>query len=970
VSEVSTDGVAIVLVLRAIDRDLDRSSRREKKEVVRQEFFQDSAGPPDPSNPGRRTLRETPADAENYNLFAAIEMTISAGSRLGPYEILAPIGAGGMGEVYRALDPKLKREVAIKVLPDSLARDEDALARFEREALAVAALSHPNILSIFDFGTQDGVSYAVMELLEGETLRLKLVAGALAPRKAADYGAQIARGLAAAHEKGIVHRDLKPENLFVGKDGHVKILDFGLARQIAPLGDPGDTKSPTLARPTEPGVILGTVAYMSPEQVRGLPADHRADIFTFGCVLYEMLSGRRPFSGPSTVETMHAIVRDEPAELPAAVREAAGGLERVLRTCLAKEPGERWQSAADLARELSWLGEDQRRDRASAPAARRFSMFSARWLPWVIAGLAAAAAIFVALFSPRSVVPGGGEPVIRFSVQPPEKTAFERFVLGFSFAPSPDGRRIAFLAASGGPAVLWLWSVSDAAATRLADTESAISPFWAPDGLFVAFFADGKLKKIAVSGGPAQVLCEAPFGQAGTWNAHGVILFSQWSGEGQGIYRISADGGTAAKLALADGAAAGTTRAWPSFLPDGNHFLYMTGVFRGLIEDHRVCVGQLGSREAACLMQSDSRVEYAPPGRLLFVRKGTLLAQPFDAGKRRLSGQPASIADRISVFAPTGGADFGASADGQMLVYRQGAPASRLVWMDRSGRQLGSVGEPGYFGLVRISPDERRLAADVEDPATGGRDIWLYDLVTGLGSRLTFDPVDAGWPVWSPDGSRLAFGSGGKGPPDIYLKELGGQMAETLVLAAPGSQVLADWTRDGRFLAYVDYSPSRTPQRQVWLLPMTGERKPVPLVGNRFSDYDPRFSPDSRFVAFVSEESGQAEVYVAAVDGSERKQRVSPAGGSLPCWSKDGKELFFVAADNVLMTAPVSLERDLRFSAPKPLFSLPPFPFRSDYDVSRDGQRFLVNLGQERARQPALTAIHNWQRRIESTPSP
>ncbi len=894
-------------------------------------------------------------------------MTLSAGFRLGPYEILAPLGAGGMGEVYRALDPKLKREVAIKVLPESLARDEDALARFEREALAVAALSHPNILSIFDFGTDHGISYAVMELLEGETLRLKLVAGALAPRKAADYGAQIARGLAAAHEKGIIHRDLKPENLFVGRDGHVKILDFGLARQIAPLGGPGDTKSPTLARSTEPGVILGTMAYMSPEQVRGLPADHRADIFTFGCVLYEMLSGRRPFSGSSAVETMHAIARDEPAELPAAVREAAGGLERVVRTCLAKEPGERWQSAADLARELSWLGEGRRRDASPPPASRHFR---ARWLPWGIAGLAAAAGISVALFSPRSFGPGGGEPVIRFSVPPPEKAVFERNVLGVSFAPSPDGRRIAFLAASGGPAVLWLWSVSDAAATRLADTDGAISPFWAPDGLFVAFFADGKLKKVAVSGGPAQVVCAAPFGQDGTWNAHGVILFSQWSGEGQGIYRVSANGGTAARLDLVDGAAAGTARAWPAFLPDGSHFLYMTGVFRGLIEDHRVCVGELGSREAACLMQSDSRAEYAPPGRLLFVRKGTLLTQSFDAGKRRLSGPPASIADRMSVFAPTGGADFAASADGQMLVYRQGAPKSRLVWLDRSGRQLGSVGEPGYFGLVRISPDERRLAADVEDPATGGRDIWLYDLVAGLGSRLTFDPVDAGWPVWSPEGSRLAFGSGGKGPPDIYLKELGGPMAETLVLAAPGSQVLSDWTRDGRLIAYVDYSPSRTPQRQVWLLPMTGERKPVPLVGSRYSDYDPRFSPDSRFVAFVSEESGQAEVYATTVDRSEGKQRVSPAGGSLPCWSKDGSELFFVSADNVLMTAPVSLERGLRFSAPKPLFSLPPFPFRADYDVSRDGQRFLVNLGQERSRQPALTAIHNWQRRFESEPSP
>jgi serine/threonine protein kinase len=330
-----------------------------------------------------------------------------------------------MGEVYRALDPKLKREVAIKVLPASLAGDANALARFESEALAVAALSHPNILSIFGFGTDRGVAYAVMELLEGETLRMKLVSGPLPPRKAADYGAQVARGLAAAHEKGIVHRDLKPENLFVARDGHVKILDFGLARQIALPGDPGDTRSPTLAGQTEPGVILGTVSYMSPEQARGLPADHRADIFTFGCVLYEMLTGRRPFSGPSAVETMHAIVREEPDELPAALRESSPGFERVVRTCLAKEPGERWQSAADLARELSWLGEGETRVPVASPASRRLS----RWLPWSIAGLFAAAAIAVTLFSSRGVVAVAG-PVIRFSVPLPEKAVFQRNVVG------------------------------------------------------------------------------------------------------------------------------------------------------------------------------------------------------------------------------------------------------------------------------------------------------------------------------------------------------------------------------------------------------------------------------------------------------------------------------------------------------------------------------------------------------------
>ncbi|MDQ6894649.1 MAG: protein kinase [Acidobacteriota bacterium] len=878
--------------------------------------------------------------------------------------MLSPLGAGGMGEVYRARDSKLKREVAIKVLPDSLADDSDALARFEREAFSVAALSHPNILSIFDFGTHDGVSYAVMELLEGETLRMKIVSGAVSRRKALDYGVQIARGLAAAHEKGIVHRDLKPENLFVTKEGLVKILDFGLARQIPFPTDGGDTSSPTDARLTQTGVVLGTFAYMSPEQVRGLPVGHRADIFAFGCVLYEMISGRRPFSGESPIETMHAILHDEPLPLPPGAIGSGTAMARVVGTCLAKEPSERWQSAADLARELSWMGEAEGRIATGSLSATPTRRRLARWLPWTLAGLVAAGLVF-ALRTPKARERPA--PVIRFLVPPPENTTYERNVLGTSFTPSPDGTTIAHLAYTGGPASVWLWSVAGGTATRLADTDGAVSPFWSPDGLSIAFFADGKLKKIAVSGGPAQVVCEAPFGHAGTWGTNGVVLFSRWTGEGQGIYRVSAEGGVPEKLRLADGAPSATTRAWPVFLPDGAHFLYMTRIFNGLIEDHTICVGQLGSPTARCLMQSDSRVEYAPPGRILFVRKGTLVAQAFDLEKHRTSGQPVAIAERIAVFAPSGGADFAVSGNGRLLVYRHGADASRLAWLDRTGRAIGSVGQPGYFGLVRLSPDDRRVAVDVEDPATGGRNIWLYDLGAGLGSRLTFDPVDAGWPVWSSDGTRLAFGSGAKGPPKIYIRELAGPPKETLVSESRGSELLDDWSPDGRLMAYIDYSPGRKAQRKVWLLPMTGDRKPVPLDGSPASQYESRFSPDSRSIAFVSEESGQAEVYVAAVDGSGRKKRISPSGGSLPCWGRDGRELFFVAADSVLMRVPVTLGPDPRFGVPGPLFAVPPFAFRSNYDVSADGQRFLVNLGAEQSRRPTLIAVHNWQ---ELNPGP
>jgi eukaryotic-like serine/threonine-protein kinase len=891
-------------------------------------------------------------------------VSLAPGTKLGPYEVVSPLGAGGMGEVYRARDPKLGRDVAIKVLPGALARDPQALARFEREARAVAALSHPNILSIFDFGCDEGTTYAVTELLEGETLRARLAAGPLPPAKAIDYAVQVARGLAAAHEKGIVHRDLKPENLFVSRDGHVKILDFGLARQVALLASADDTKSPTQANPTADGVILGTAAYMSPEQVRGEPADHRSDLFSFGCVLHEMVSGLRPFRRESAVETMNAILREEPAELPAAGGGPSGPLARVVATCLAKDPRERWQNAADLARELSWVGE------ASGHGAGKGSGSGAlpswrRAAGWAIAALAvAAAAAGIALFAARGRHVDRG-PVVRFSVPAPEKATFERNVLGISFAPSPDGRRIAFVAGSGGRSVLWLWSIAEEAAAAVPDTDGAISPFWSPDGKSLAFFSDGRLKRVALSGGPAQTLCDAPFGQAGSWGTAGTIVFSEWTGEGEGLYRVPAEGGATAKLTLEDGQNASGARAWPSFLPDGEHFLYMTGMFRGLGEGYRVCVGHVGSRAAACLLQSDTRVQYVPPGLLLFARKGALLAQPFDAEKRIVAGSPAPVVERISLFVPTAGAEFAASADGRLLVYRRGLAVSRLVWLDRTGKEVGSVGEPGHFGLVRISPDGKRLAADVEDPATGGRDVWVYDLDTGIGSRLTFDPVDAGWPVWSPDGRQLMFGSASKGPPDIYVRDLDGQAGEKLVLAAPSTQFPADWSGDGRFAAYIDFSPTRRAQRQVFLLPLSGERKPFRLAGSPFSEFEPRFSPDSRFVAFVSEESGQAEVYVAAIDGSSGKRRVSPAGGSLPRWTGNGRELTFVGRDNDMMSVAVTPGKDLRFSAPTPLFRLPPFPLQSDYDVSSDGKRFLVNLGAEKARQPPLTAILGWQQRLE-----
>ncbi|MDQ3750188.1 MAG: protein kinase, partial [Acidobacteriota bacterium] len=688
-------------------------------------------------------------------------MTIATDTKFGRYEIVSLIGAGGMGEVYRAKDPKLGRDVAIKVLPATFSADAERLRRFEQEAQAAGALNHPNILSIYDVATHDGSLYVVSELLEGETLRERMDSAALPSRKVIDYALQIAHGLAAAHEKGIVHRDLKPENLFITRDGRVKILDFGLAKLIEPkVESEAQTDVPTRKIHTNPGAVMGTAGYMSPEQVRGRAVDHRSDIFSFGTVLYEMLSGRRAFKGESTVETLNAILKEDPSDISVTNSNAPPALERIVRRCMEKSSEERFQSARDLAFSLesvSGFSSSQTftADVVSPPSAQQKIRDR---LPWIIAGVMLlgllAALPFAVSYFRRAPVETN---VVRFPVSLPENVKFVADVEEHNLSISPDGQRLAFVAESEGQKMVWVRSLDALSAQSLPGTEGAISPFWSPDSRYLAFFAEGKLKKIEVSGGSPQTVCNLPAetDAVGTWGRDGTILFTIGVITGrissQGIYRVPAGGGVPTLLIKA---AEGAFNYWVHFLPDGRHFLLFARNEKD--EDSGIHVGSINSAETKLLLQARSRVEYAPPGYLLYVRESTLLAQGFDADNLRLTGEPFPVIERLYYFDKTGWAEFSVSENGT-LAHMNNVWTTQLVWFDRGGREVGRVGAPGEHYDLSLSPDGQKVATAITDKQTGSGDLWIHDLARDTRTRFTVGPSDDGAAIWSPDGRRLAF---------------------------------------------------------------------------------------------------------------------------------------------------------------------------------------------------------------------
>jgi eukaryotic-like serine/threonine-protein kinase len=895
------------------------------------------------------------------------------GRTIGPYKVVSLLGAGGMGEVYRAHDSRLGREVALKILPSSLAGGDESVRRFQQEARAASALNHPNILSIFDTGTtDDGMPFVVSELLEGETLREKLAGGALQLRKAIDYALQTARGLAAAHGKGIVHRDLKPENLFVTRDGRVKILDFGIAKlvQRQGLGHELHTEAPTMIVKTNPGMVIGTVGYMSPEQVRGESVDTRSDIFSFGAILYEMLSGRRAFQGDSHVETMNAILKEEPPDLTANNSKISPAVERVVRRCLEKQPEERFQSASDLAFAVESLSSFQSSGATAtvetsedAKPAHRTKLRER--LSWVVGAVFLVATLaFAAVYFRR--VESRAE-TMRFALPAPPKTSYRD-----SLALSPDGRRLAFVATTtDGLTSLWVRALDSVSARQLPGTEGAAFPFWSPDSRFIGFFASNKLKKIDASGGPAQALAEASVDARGaTWGTDGTILFTP--NYAVPLSRVPASGGVTTPATELDTSRGQTSHRWPFFLPDGRHFLYFARANQK--EAEGVYVGSLDSKEGKLLLNSSVRAAYAPAtpggagGYLLFMRDETLVAQPFDALTLKLSGEPAVVAEGVLTYPTEGDATaygaFSASANGHLSYLSGNELTTQLGWFNRAGNPVGLVGASGIYTEPSLSPDGKRISLGRSE--SHAEDIWLLDIARDTMTRFTFDPATDICAAWSPDGSQVAFASNRSGKHQLYQKSASGAGTDELLLQTDYNAFPDDWMmmKDGRqFILYETENPKT--RYDLYVLLLSGERKPFPFLQTEFNEAHAQFSPDGRWVAYVSDASGRAEVYVQSFPASGGKWQISTGGGDQPEWRSDGKELFYLSPDKKIMAVPITAGASFEAGAPAALFTTHVkltslTNQRNNYVVAADGQRFLVNNLVEEGNTQPITLVLNW----------
>jgi serine/threonine protein kinase/Tol biopolymer transport system component len=868
-------------------------------------------------------------------------MTISPGSRLGPYEVLSPLGAGGMGEVWKARDTRLERTVAVKVLPSHMSASPEVRQRFEREAKTISQLSHAHICALYDVGREGETEYLVMELLEGETLLNRLGKGALPLEQTLRYGTEIADALDKAHRQGIVHRDLKPGNVMLTKSG-VKLLDFGLAKAMAPAGPAGSlTALPTQQGLTQEGAILGTFQYMAPEQLEGKEADGRTDIFAFGCVLYEMATGKKAFSGASQASLISAIMQNDPPPISSLQPMTPPTLDRIVKTCIAKDPEDRWQSAHDLMSQLRWIAEGSSRAGIMAPVAVRRR--SRERLAWAAALIVAAAVAW--MLSLRSRPPNAAP--IRLSLPPPEQTTF-----GLGSALSPDGRSLVFVGTREGKQLLWLRLLSGLEARPLSGTDGATNPFWSPDAKSIGFFADNKLKRVEVANGALKTVCDVPSVEpvsGGSWSREGVMVFSPDAHSP--VYRVLAAGGVPTRVTELGKTQKEGAHLWPEFLPDGRHFVFW--VLGG--GQDGIAVSSLDSREKRLLIPRASRAVYAPPGFLLFVREGTLMAQPFDAARSRLSGEPLPIAERVDSYFSTG--------SNGLLAYRAGAiDARQLRWFDRSGRELAKVGKPGDYLEPALSPDGKRLAIGVGSWTPTG-DIWLLELARGGFSRFTPHPNDDVTPIWSPDGKEIAFASNSNGPFDLYKKDAGGAGGDELLVQSSDDKFPLDWSRDGKYFIYYTVDPKT--KSDLWVLPMSGERKPTPFLQTEFNETNAVFSPDGRWVAYNSDESGTLEIYVRPFPPSRGKWQVSTAGGGQAAWRSDGKEMYYVSPDRKIMAVEVKPGSVFSAGLPVPLFEAPIRPegiteSHSAFVVSPDGRRFLVNTIAEEAAHVPITVVVNW----------
>jgi len=900
-------------------------------------------------------------------------MALTSGTKLGPYEIESPLGAGGMGEVYRARDTRLDRTVAIKVLNAQLVSSSELRARFEREAKVISQLQHPHICVLHDVGSEGPVDYLVMEFLQGTSLAERLRNGPLPADQVLTIAIEIADALEKAHRAGVVHRDLKPGNVMLTKTG-AKLLDFGLAK---PLGTnvasrPGSGSASVLAAaltstmpasPTTPlstaGAVIGTVQYMSPEQIQGMEADARSDIFAFGVMLFEMVTGKRTFEGKTQASVVGQILAVDPPSVRTLRPETPPGLERVIRLCLDKDPDERIQTAHDLKLQLQAIAETP----STTPQAPVVVRARRNRLPWVAAGILAVAAIaFAVAYLQTQRAP---QVSVRSYILPPEKSTF--LLTGNESGPpvlSPDGLRIAFVAKNAdGKQVLWVRPLNSAVAQPMAGTDNATYPFWSADSRYVAFFAGGKLNKVEASGGPPQALCDASAGRGGSWSERGVIVFAPEATGG--LMRVDAAGGTRVPLTTPDPKE--TSHRWPVFLPDGKHFVYFAHGTSSA--EDGIYLAALDSNERKLLLRNDSNAIYAAPGYLLFVRSNTLMAQRFNPRTLVLENEAKPIADHVAVNTDTWKSIVTASTNGELL-YQHGAAGggSQLVWYDAAGKPGEPVlPENADYDEPALSPDASKLAVALESKGVG--DIWVVDLARHNKTRLTFGPQYSTWPVWWPDGKSIVYSNGATSSGDsIYRQNADGSGSKEKLLETPGiSSLPFSVSTDGRYLAYMRRDPKSKTSYDIWVLPMfpnqSGERKPIPVVATDFSDVTPSFSPDGKWLAYANDETGRYEVYVQPFPSGAGRWQVSTSGGSRPQWRKDGKEMYFFSTDQQQVMA-VDIKQNggsLQLGTPQVLLKATTVSGpQGPYTVSADGKKFVMNTVSPQSITEPLTLITNW----------
>ncbi len=886
------------------------------------------------------------------------------GQTISHYKLLEKLGEGGMGVVYKAVDTKLDRPVALKFLPPHLLASEQDKARFVQEAKSASALNHPNVATVYEIDERDGQLFIAMEFVDGVTLREKM--GTISLKQAIDMGIQLADGLSAAHEKGIVHRDIKPENIMVRKDGICQIMDFGLAKLRG-------TQS-KISRLTKEGSTIGTAGYMSPEQVQGQDVDHRSDIFSLGVVLYELFTGELPFKGVHETALLYEIVNVDAVPMTAMKPGIDPSLDAIVLECLAKEPAERYQSVAEVAKELRRFKRESTRQRVSRVTTARTAYAPSQPGPvvtdigntqnnapgtpksrftWMAVSFVClvAAGVFAYLYFRQ---PDRMESPIVFTITAPEKGGFDSPVPAIS----PDGRMISYVGHdSSGVSLLWIRSLGSLTPRALQGTDGAFFPFWSPDSRTIAFFAPGKLMKVSIAGGLPQTICEAPNGRGGSWSVNGIIVFSP--DYNAGIWKVSASGGVPTAVTVLDTVQHDISHRFPCFLPDGEHFVYFRNVGRDAKSG--LYIHSLDGGEDRFLLSSQGDGIYVSPGYLLALREKSLVAYHFDPGKKEVQGDGIQILDDVGSMANYNLGAFSASQNGTLVTMQGVAGGRQLIWFDRSGKQLKATVVTGSVYDFHLSPDERRIVFRRVDPQTNNQDLWIFDVARNVQTRFTFEPAIDDDPAWSPDGSRIIYDCNPEGVRNLYMKTSTGAGSPELILKSPLDKAPLDWSRDGKYLLYQVEDP--VTKSDLWILPLSGDRTPFPYLHSKFFETDARFSPDGQWVAYACDESGKYEVYIQHFPLSGGKWQISTNGGAAPEWRRDGKEIFYLSAERKLMAVDIQASgSSVEIGIPSPLFeaNVDIYSAPNRYDVSSDGKNILVNTsGFEYSSKPMVVNL-NW----------